>query len=269
MAGDWIKMRKNLRTDRRVVAVAAALKLNADRVVGMLHAFWSVADENTEDGRLDGYTEKAVDAIAGVRGFAAALSRVGWLGIDERGVTIPDFGRHMGESAKARDRAAERQRMSRAKRDKSVTGGVTEAQQKCDNTVTRGRERGREREEISPSLPPKPPDSLASRAPCLPPCPSGDDAAACLDALHVDEPSRSQLLGAGITAEAIRAARDAIVAGDAEKLNRKPVGSLVAALRGRVGLRKGVQHIGPLVGAQGVAAQARLAQLRRQAGVTA
>jgi hypothetical protein len=58
---------------------------------------------------------------------------VGWLEIDESGVTFPNFDRHNGESAKARGLAAERKRnqrsrvteedgqMSRSERDTSVT----------------------------------------------------------------------------------------------------------------------------------------------------
>jgi hypothetical protein len=61
VAGDWIKMRANLRRHPKVVRVASALNADRLRVVGGLHAVWCLFDEHSEDGHLSGYTPSAVD----------------------------------------------------------------------------------------------------------------------------------------------------------------------------------------------------------------
>lgn len=102
MAGSWIKMRTNLGTDPRVVALCASLKKSRPQILGALFVLWALGDEHSIDGRLDGYTPAAVDKACGVKGFSVALARIGWLTIDETGIGIPRFEEHNGESAKQR-----------------------------------------------------------------------------------------------------------------------------------------------------------------------
>jgi len=58
-----------------------------------------------------------VDRVAGKSGFALAIQKAGWLTIDERGLTIPNFSRHNGDSAKKRCQKSERQSRWRNKKD--------------------------------------------------------------------------------------------------------------------------------------------------------
>lgn len=102
MAGDWIKMRKNLAHDPSVIYIAAAVGLEEDHIVGKLHRLWSWADENTRDGNVDGVTEKWIDRYVGVTGFAKAMRSAGWLLIGKAGISFPKFDNHMSKSAKKR-----------------------------------------------------------------------------------------------------------------------------------------------------------------------
>lgn len=130
MAGDWIKMRGDLAEDPAVIDMAASLGMDEDHVVGKLHRLWSWADRQSRDGHARGVTEKWLDKETGVTGFARALQSVGWVVFDSTGMTIPNFDRHNGETAKTRALAGKRKKKQRAnevtnasrtKRDKRVT----------------------------------------------------------------------------------------------------------------------------------------------------
>lgn len=129
----WIKMRTDLADDPAVIAMSGRLMMSEFSVVGVLHAVWSWADQHTTDGHAVGVTGAWLNSRFRCDGLAEAMQAVGWLIIDASGLTLPNFERHNGESAKKRALATERQRRSRAsvtpesmppsrnERDKSVT----------------------------------------------------------------------------------------------------------------------------------------------------
>jgi hypothetical protein len=115
MAGDWIKMRSNLRRHPKVVRMASALNADRLRVVGGLHAVWCLFDEHSEDGCLYGYTPSAIDEEIGFPGFCETLIAIGWVESDGNdGLSLPDFDTHNGASAKRRAMEADRKRAERA-----------------------------------------------------------------------------------------------------------------------------------------------------------
>jgi uncharacterized phage protein (TIGR02220 family) len=124
MAADWIKMRSDLATHPKVVRILSAL--NADkrpqsvralsdklRVIGALHAVWSLFDIHSEDGRLQGYSADVLDDLIGFPGFAAAMMSVGWLEQDAETLVMPRFEEHNGKSAKRRAQETVRKREER------------------------------------------------------------------------------------------------------------------------------------------------------------
>jgi hypothetical protein len=113
VAGDWIKMRMGLRTHPKVVRMSSALNADRFRVIGALHAVWSLADEHTEDGKLPGYSLSALDDSIGWTGFAKAMQDVEWVEVEEKGLSLPRFDEHNGASAKRRAMEAERKRRAR------------------------------------------------------------------------------------------------------------------------------------------------------------
>jgi len=118
MADDWIKMRTNLRRHPKVVRMASALEADKCpdklRIVGALHAVWSVFDEQSVDGVLVGYTPSALDDEIRWPGFTAILISVGWCEDTGESLVLPEFGTHNGQSAKRRAQDADRKRSVRS-----------------------------------------------------------------------------------------------------------------------------------------------------------
>lgn len=114
MAGDWIKMTKNLSRSPKVRTMKNLLGLDSmQTMIGYLFDLWSWADDFTEDGELFGISDKDLDDEIGLNGFAAALRQVGWLEGRNASLRLPDFDRHNGQSAKRRCTDSERKRNSR------------------------------------------------------------------------------------------------------------------------------------------------------------
>ena len=154
MAGDWIKMRVDLATDPAVISIASVLDVTEFEVVGMLHHFWSWADAQSRDGHASGVTKKWIDRYVHRDGFASELEKSGWLVVDDSGITIPNFDRHNGASAKTRALAKDRQQ------NKRVNSSREPSRNERDNSVTREEKRREEKE-----LPPLSPPSVESEKP--------------------------------------------------------------------------------------------------------
>lgn len=160
MAGDWIKMRRGLRHDPKVVAMARELSFRRDfmdwwgdpvrvtchenvteivtfanvtRVtVASLLDVWSALNNSiSSDGRAPFMTLDDLDGIAEIPGFGEAMESVGWV-IDHgaEGLEFPNFAEHNSPSKSRRGKAksdAERAREYRARKraeredDESVT----------------------------------------------------------------------------------------------------------------------------------------------------
>jgi hypothetical protein len=121
MAGDWLKMRVGLQSHPKVVRILSVIRphdvqflTDKFRVIGGLHAVWSVFDTHSEDGILNGYTVETLDHIIGWNGFSRAMVDVGWL-VELTGdaLQMPDFVEHNGKSAKRRAEDQKRKRESR------------------------------------------------------------------------------------------------------------------------------------------------------------
>lgn len=123
MAGDWLKLELATPDKPEVFALASALNLDRDCVVGKLIRVWRWFDQHLENGHAASVTKIVLDEIAGCSGFAQQLVVVGWLREVEGGVRVPNFERHLGKGAKKR--AVERDRQirnrSRSERDESRT----------------------------------------------------------------------------------------------------------------------------------------------------
>lgn len=113
MASDWIKWEKGLTEKPEVYGIARELQLDRDTVAGKLMRLWEWADGNTRDGHVPHIAGAAIDEKTGVHGFASAMESVGWLEVDDGGVTFPNFSRHNGQSAKRRATEAERKAAER------------------------------------------------------------------------------------------------------------------------------------------------------------
>lgn len=140
-------MRINLGTDPAVRAIARELKIDVFGVVGRLHALWSWADEHANNGEIPFGEPNDVDVLVGMKGFASALVRVGWLDISTDSILFPNFDRHNGASAKKRALDTERKRLSRNQQDTEICPPSVRdlSASETDKSVTREEKRREEK----------------------------------------------------------------------------------------------------------------------------
>lgn len=143
MAGDWIKMRVDLAEDPAVIGIAARLGLDEFSVVGRLQALWSWADGQSRDGHAGGVTAAWVNRKVQRDGFAEAMVEVGWLAIEDDGISFPNFTNHNGETAKTRALGKNRQQKKRANEEVTQTPSQTSRNER-DKSVTREEKRREE-----------------------------------------------------------------------------------------------------------------------------
>lgn len=104
----WIKVRTNLDTDPRVIAIASDLATTELHVVGMLWKLWSWADSHSVDGNAMSVTDVTLDRFVSVTGFAKSLRKIGWLTGESGSLTFTNFSEHNGITAKKRAETARR-----------------------------------------------------------------------------------------------------------------------------------------------------------------
>ena len=130
MAGDWIKVEKSTPRKPEVMAIADELGIHIDHAFGLCFRFWCWCDDQMTDGHAQSVTNVTLDSSFGHAGFATALVKVGWLRVRNGSLEVPNFDRHLSESAKnralsgmrkAKQRSEMVPKMSRSERDKSVT----------------------------------------------------------------------------------------------------------------------------------------------------
>lgn len=145
----WIKMRVDLQSHPKIVRILSATGTDKFRVIGGLHAVWSVFDAHSEDGKLKGYTPELLDHIIGWEGFSRAMESVGWLIYDGlETLEMPDFTEHNGQSAKRRAEDQKRKKLAR----KASAKCPQECGQNEDEVQTR-EEKRREENKTQPSPP--------------------------------------------------------------------------------------------------------------------
>lgn len=109
MAGEWLKLEACTPEKSEVLAITARMGWDdADLTVGKLFRIWRWFDQQTTDGNACGVTTALLDRIVGVTGFCEAVHSVGWLSITETGISLPNFERHNGNTAKSRALTAKR-----------------------------------------------------------------------------------------------------------------------------------------------------------------
>lgn len=135
MAGDWIKMRRSLLGDPRVVRIASALNADRFRTIGGLFSAWCLFDEQTEDGKLDGYTPQAFDEVVGMPGICVAMASVGWIEIREDSLVAVEFSQHNGQTAKRRAQENVRKMSARDADKRRTKSGTREEKRREENNT--------------------------------------------------------------------------------------------------------------------------------------
>lgn len=128
MAANWIKIEHSMPDKPEVDGIAVHLNLDHDAVVGKLLRFWIWADQQTIDGKSFNVTDSFLDRLTNCPGFAAALVEVGWLARRNGRLSLPNFDRHNGQTAKSR--ALSGDRVKRLRNDASVTKALPDQSQR-------------------------------------------------------------------------------------------------------------------------------------------
>lgn len=130
MAGDWIKFDVTTPDKPEVVKMAAVLGVDQDAVVGKLLRVWVWADQNsiTSNGGCNGVTVTSafLDRLTFCPGFTAAMRSVGWLVGEDGNLSLPNFERHNGKTAKERAVTNRRVAKSRSGKGSRNDDGVTD-----------------------------------------------------------------------------------------------------------------------------------------------
>ena len=111
-------MRSNLWDDPRIARICDLTNKREAEIIGGLYWLWTMADQQSTDGHLHGFSIGAIDRKTGVKGLGQALVKVGWIVENEEGVEIARFDEHNGASAKRR--ASEAKRMQFVRRPKET-----------------------------------------------------------------------------------------------------------------------------------------------------
>lgn len=113
MAGDWIPIEIATPTKPEIIRLARLARVTPDEAVGICVRLWCWISQQTETAYIAGVTPDDVDHALGRPGMATHLAAVGWLAFDPNGVLVPNFDRHLSESAKKRAMTRERQKRHR------------------------------------------------------------------------------------------------------------------------------------------------------------
>lgn len=127
MAGDWLKIEKATLGKPEVFAIAQALEIDSDEVIGKLLRVWDWFDTYTTDGKTPRLMLKRLEQVLGCTQFLKAMQEVGWLKIGSATVELPNFDRHNGQTAKARALGNNRAKSHRSKSEASNAVSVTQS----------------------------------------------------------------------------------------------------------------------------------------------
>lgn len=129
MAGDWIKFEVATPDKPEVWAIAAALNIDPDAVVGKLLRVWAWFDQHTGNGNAPIEAKAMLDRLSGVAGFCDAVSKAGWLRIESDRLILPGFDKHNGKTAKQRINTARRVANHKARKRGGSDDGNAEVTQ--------------------------------------------------------------------------------------------------------------------------------------------
>ena len=112
MAGDWIKFELSTFEKTEIYQIAESSGIDEDAVIGKLLRVWGWFDQQTESGNAMSVSKKLLDRLCGVTGFCDHMIKAGWMTETGDGsamtISLPNFDRHNGKTAKNRALTAKR-----------------------------------------------------------------------------------------------------------------------------------------------------------------
>jgi hypothetical protein len=134
MSIEWIKFRKSLLRDGRVLYAKRRCNASSVTVIGGLVTLWSIADDFAdENGLLFGYTKEDINRQIGIENFCESLPE-DWIDLSGEFVKIPNYQEHNGATAKKRavtqKRVQKHRNLKRKCNAKKVTKALPEKKRK-------------------------------------------------------------------------------------------------------------------------------------------
>lgn len=157
----WIKFEINTSDKPEVWQIASQLGIEPDAVVGKLLRIWAWFDEHTVDGNAASVTKALLDSKISVTGFCAAMIAAGWMIESNNRISLPNFDRHNGKTAKNRALTSKRVGKFKAGND-SVTQEFENGNAASVNSALPREDKIREDKNIN-TIPPKSPKGESSR----------------------------------------------------------------------------------------------------------
>ena len=173
----WIKFDIGTSEKPEVWQIAGQLSLDPDSVVGKLLRVWAWFDEHTTDGNAPSVTKALLDSKLRVIGFCDAMVGCGWMLESNGQISLPNFDRHNGHTAKNRALSAKRAAMHKDSKTK-VTQNFDFGNAKVTLGALPREEKIREekiREELNTNTPPNPQGGKRGRKPSFIPSPAFDE----------------------------------------------------------------------------------------------
>lgn len=124
MAGDWIKFETATLEKPEVCQIADAADIDLDAAVGKLLRVWVWFDQQSEDGNAPSVSKKLLDRLVGVTGFCDLMESVGWMTNVDGVISLPNFERHNGKTAKNRALTAKRVANHKVKTNADGNDGI-------------------------------------------------------------------------------------------------------------------------------------------------
>lgn len=178
MAGEWLKFECSLPEKPETLAITVAMGWDdPDLTVGKLMRLFRWFDQQTINGNAHGVTAALLDRLLGVTGFVQAVANTGWLVISSDGLTLHNFDKHNGATAKSRAQTAKRVANHRAsgpddpsRNAETVTSPLAREEKKREDEEIQGDPATRA-DATSPSTSGTVIDLLGDTAPSMPACP--------------------------------------------------------------------------------------------------
>jgi len=108
MAGDWIKFETATPDKPEIWLIAEAVGIDPDAVVGKLLRIWIWFDQHTENANAPSVSKLTLNRLVGVSDFCEHVIAAGWMGEKNGEISLPNFDRHNGKTAKNRALTAKR-----------------------------------------------------------------------------------------------------------------------------------------------------------------
>lgn len=142
----WLKFETETHEKPEVLAITVEMGWDdPDLTVGKLLRVWRWFDQHTVEGNAPSVTLALLDRLIGVSGFSQAMVNVGWLSCDGAGLSLPNFERHNGKTAKDRALNAKRAANFKSNAEGNAESNASSVTQPLANALPREEKKRKEK----------------------------------------------------------------------------------------------------------------------------